>query len=46
MPDLITDERLGYIVGKLWSDYIRGLILLEEFNREVFEEMLKARGDR
>jgi len=46
MLDLITDERLGYIVSKLWSDYVRGLISIEEFNREVFVEMLKARGDR
>ena len=46
MSDLITDERLGYIISKLWSDYVRGLTMLEEFNTEVFVELLKARGDR
>jgi hypothetical protein len=53
MPDFIevamtevTDGKLGSIITKLWSDYVRGLIMLEEFNSEVFVEMLKARGDR
>ena len=53
MPDFIevamkevTDGKLGSIMTKLWSDYVRGLISLDELNLEVFEQMVKARGDR
>lgn len=43
MPDLITDERLGYMVSKLWSDYVRGLTMLSEFQLEVFALMVEHR---
>lgn len=44
MPDLITDERLGEMVTKLWSDFTRGLILWSEFNLEMMEIMVDSRG--
>lgn len=46
MPDLISDERLGQMISKLWSDYVKGLIMWSEFNTEVMSVMLEARGDR
>ena len=44
MSDLITDERLGEMVTKLWSDFTRGLILWSEFNLEMMEIMVDSRG--
>ena len=44
MSNLITDERLGEMVTKLWSDFARGLILWSEFNLEMMEIMIDSRG--
>jgi hypothetical protein len=44
MSDLISDKKLGRAIGVLWSEYVRGLILLEEFNLEVFGLMRDLRG--
>ena len=45
MSKSVTDERLGYMIGKMWSDYVRGLIMLTEFDREVFALMVEHRTD-
>jgi hypothetical protein len=44
MSDLITDERLGHAVGILWTHYVKGLILLSEFQLEVFALLADTRG--
>lgn len=44
MSDLISDKKLGRAISVLWSEYVRGLILLEEFNLEVFGLMRDLRG--
>ena len=44
MPDLITDERLGELVTKLWIDYLRGIILLSEFKDDVLSLTVSSRG--
>lgn len=43
MSDSLSDTKLGQMISKMWSDYVRGLILLEEFNLEVFALMADAR---
>jgi hypothetical protein len=45
MSDSLSDTKLGHMVSKMWSDYVRGLILLEEFNLEVFALMAEARRE-
>ena len=44
MSDLITDEKLGHMVSKVWSDYVRGLIAESEFTAEIIEIMITNRG--
>jgi len=44
MLDLITDEEIGKFVTKSWTDYIRGLINLEDFKSEVMFYVADARG--
>jgi hypothetical protein len=44
MPDLITNERLGELVTKLWIDYLRGIILLSEFKDDVLSLTVSSRG--
>lgn len=44
MSDLITDEKLGHMASKVWSDYVRGLITWNEFTTEMMAIMITSRG--
>ena len=44
ITNLITDEKLGHMASKLWSDYVKGLVSWDEFTMELLEIMITNRG--